>query len=138
MNLEKAREVALQIRKDDGAHWNQRSWWRNADSALHLISAQMPTCDLLERKCGTTGCVAGWAIALEYPDAVFTGSVFIRAGQPRQAISFEAQHVLGLSEEQAGWLFYDERTLDQVLWALENDNPDWEPEDWRDSLHERN
>ena len=139
MNLEKAREVALQIRKDDGAHWYQGAWWRNADSALHPISAQMSACDLLERKCGTAGCVAGWTVALEYPKAEFTGSVCrIDGDLSAQSIPVVAREVLELTHEQAEWLFYDSRNLDQVLWALENDNPDWEPEGWRDSLHDRN
>ena len=140
MNWEKAREVARQIRKDDGAHWDQKYWWGWLPFTQdHPITTIMQASALLERKCGTTGCVAGWAVALEYPNAEFTGSVCRIDGELyAKSIPAVAREVLELTHEQGDWLFYDERTLDQVLWALENDNPDWEPDDWRDSLHERN
>lgn len=129
MNLEKAREVARHIRKDDGAHWNQGCWWQGRDPLLG-----MPVAWLLEHKCGTTGCVAGWTVALEYPQARFHGTSWVKLpGVALEDIPGLADEILDLTEDQSEWLFDDNRTLDEVLWALENDDPDW---DWVRYAHE--
>ncbi len=133
MNREKSREVALQIRKEDGAHWYQGAWWLAGNPGAEVET--MPVSRLLERKCGTTGCVAGWTVALEHPEAYFTGvrrfGIVGKTGKTEYAdIYDEAQYVLGLTMDQASWLFHGGRTMYQVLWALENDDPDWNPENY--------
>lgn len=131
MNLEHARETALHIRK---GNWDQASWWSSkaVQAAWNAgsIDVSMQASELLEHKCGTTGCVAGWAVALAHPDAVFTGSV-VTFGDSAGSVPGIAQDELELDYDQAEWLFSGDRTLDQVLWALENDDPDWEPKNWR-------
>lgn len=121
MKLELARETALQIRKEDGAHWDQGSWY--------LGTCEMPVTDLLERKCGTAGCVAGWAVALAHQEAYFMNTFCISVNGVMSSIEATAADDLELTEVQASWLFNAGRTRDEVLWALENDDPGWDHED---------
>lgn len=127
MNLEKARETALYIRKDP-AHWYQGSWWHAENG--NYAAQQMPASALLDYSCGTTACVAGWRVALSFPGAVFKGSyTAVIDGQVR-SIDRLAQLELELTDVQASWLFGGHRSEEQVLWALENDNGDWDPGDF--------
>lgn len=70
--------------------------------------------------CGTTGCVAGWVAILKAPlDAIITGYYVQFPGSRREdKIHIFAQRELGLSSEQADYLFSGGRTRDEVLAAL--------------------
>lgn len=130
MNLEHARETALHIQK---GNWDQASWWssnavRDAWDKGDGMDVTMQASELLGHTCGTTGCVAGWTVAVAHPDAVFSGSV-VTFGDIAGSVPVIAQDDLELTEWQADWLFNGNRELNQVLWALENDDPGWSPDD---------
>lgn len=61
--------------------------------------------DKLNHKCKTTGCIAGWAIALTDPE-FFIGSIRYESPAPDQ----EAQDILKLTTLQAAELFYGSPT----------------------------
>jgi hypothetical protein len=124
MNKELAREVALQIRKDP-AYWNQGTWWQNA-SMTDSFDPTMAAGELLSRQCGSSGCAAGWTIALSYPNAVLRGSTFI-INDLTFSIPVEARSLLELTPVQGEWLFDGDRIIDEVLWGLENERGDWAP-----------
>lgn len=127
MNLEKARETALHIRKDP-THWYQGSWWHGENGAFS--KTEMPASLLLDYSCGTTACVAGWRVALSFPKAVFKGSYMVRIDGRLRSIDRVAQLELELTDEQASWLFGGHRDEEQVLWALENEDGNWTPGDF--------
>lgn len=134
MNLEKAREVAFMIRKDE-KHWDQGSWYGPPDSVADEDEWFVPVTDLLEFRCGSTGCVAGWAVALSHPGAVFhSWADVLQDGRLIGSVGDLARAGLGLTGDQALWLFSCSREKEEVLWALENEDPDWTPEDWYDQL----
>jgi len=128
MNRNKARRIATEIREHE-ENWDQESWWQGE-------GYEMPVARLLEHACGTTGCVAGWGAALEYPAASFEGAeklvIPVPVGTWTANVRDVARYSLELTDEQASWLFSQYRAQDEVLWALENDNPDWTPEDYGD------
>lgn len=67
--------------------------------------------------CGTTACVAGWAIIFgEDPAASLHSSWdFLNAAGEVVDAHERAGELLGLDEEQAGYLFYEARTRAEVL-----------------------
>ena len=73
--------------------------------------------------CGTTACVAGWAVILAGDPEIslqFDGGAFRAPGSffPADIASY-ARQLMGLGEDQAEWLFDADRTTGQVLWALD-------------------
>ena len=135
MNLDRAMKIAKIIR-NHREHWDQVLWFDGP-----LI---MPASALLARTCGTTGCIAGWAAALAHPDWVFADNDRIAPRDAAEAFSaggmgvpqfrsesasveFAGADWLELNPHQHYWLFDYIRTEDEVLWALENDDPDWVP-----------
>jgi hypothetical protein len=72
-------------------------------------------------RCGTAGCVAGWAALLTLPGgAVFNegGGSFTCGGNEEITVGAAGEAALGLSPGDADWLFAVERTRRQVLAAL--------------------
>lgn len=76
--------------------------------------------------CGTTACVAGWSLKLagckQHSDdrGLTTGRwAHPAAGERTYRIPNLAAQLLGLSLDDAGWLFFDERTREEVLDGLE-------------------
>lgn len=75
--------------------------------------------------CGTTACVAGWAVQLAgYHEFVTTNPIFalmthevLVDGEPR-SISTVARHLLGINNDEEDWLFSDTRCRDEVLDGL--------------------
>ncbi|MCY4259719.1 MAG: hypothetical protein OXC91_05610 [Rhodobacteraceae bacterium] len=65
-------------------------------------------------ECGTTGCVAGHAVAV----GVEVNLIPYLVGE--HEIYNYAKKLLGLDDRDAGWLFADSRTKDEVMEALAN------------------
>lgn len=58
--------------------------------------------DMKEKGCGTTCCIAGWAYLLKHK------RVAMSYGCDQDGVPGEAQRILGLTEEQADNLFYED------------------------------
>lgn len=138
MNTERAALLARAVAQEDGKHHDQESWFR-LGTATAEYELEMPAQDLLELKCGTAGCAAGWAAAMARPSwylvnggsiappvAGYPGAVAHGARVPVDAV---AREWLELTEEQADWLFAAYRSREEVLWALLGPAA-WLPEDW--------
>lgn len=74
-----------------------------------------------EISCGTTACVAGWAIAMKYD--------FNPTHTPQEEIGREAAEYLGLTEDQMYRLFYAD---EDSIWAEFQEEYDYEvgEKDW--------
>lgn len=69
--------------------------------------------------CGTTGCVAWWIAVLAAPPGtkIDPSGLFLPDGS-ESGISTYARTAVGLSVEQAAWLFDGDRSRDEVVEAL--------------------
>ena len=112
------RELAARVLDQITNHpesWNQEHWWTWGDEEfLKGNRNESPYIyDILRTRdeCGTTGCVAGLTVAIAIQEGlvVAEGSEFI---------SFAAQDLLQLSDNEASWLFRTYRTQEQVTAAL--------------------
>jgi hypothetical protein len=122
-------------------HWYQADWGqfkfdpkvvKKVELSPQLQKFSNP---LFMVSCPTTGCVAGWTTTLAGYPMVFTSSEdpkeeyelgevisvneCLVEGNRRAAIVTQAQQLLGLSNNQQGWLFDGYRHQSQVLWALD-------------------
>jgi hypothetical protein len=72
--------------------------------------------------CGTTACVAGWSLKLAGCEQQLCADGLWRWAHPvmveRKKIPNMAAALLDLSLDDAGWLFWDERTREEVLNGL--------------------
>ncbi len=99
INAELAARVLKQITEHPASH-DQETWWWDARE-WSVIPATV------EPKCGSVGCVAGWACALA-------------TEKPSERVDWweGGREVLGLSLDDACWLFSDNRSHGEVLVAL--------------------
>ena len=143
MNKKRTREIAKIVREHQEL-WNQGTWvdasnpsglFDVADIRDYLEAIKLDL-DPDTSLCGTTGCVAGWAAMLYAPAgsklSAYSSSVelapgFMFNGTVSPSIESFGQITLDLTGDQSDWLFSEYRTQEQVLWALENDNENWEP-----------
>jgi hypothetical protein len=107
-NIELLKRVRAQITEHPETH-NQRVWAKRTE-------------------CGTTACVAGWAVLLAHPDAELTAldcfngmscGVLLSDGTER-AFNMYGAELLGLTPDQRYWLFDEERTTPEVLGGLDD------------------
>lgn len=97
VNVDLLRRVLEHITKDPG-NWDQSVWWK-------------------DNECGTTGCLAGWAVRLQYPDAVMPHAEPSVAGAPPRHVQEIARDELGLKPVEAIRLFNGGNDL-RDLWTL--------------------
>jgi len=106
MNPERMREVADAI--EESGRFNYSAWAAHLNIDDHVYGSVSTSKELREgigtlRKCGTTGCIAGWAATLALEDKTH----FV--GRRRNAmIGDVAQSYLGLDDRQAFHLFHGE------------------------------
>lgn len=90
--------------------------------------------------CGTTGCIAGWAVAfakVHDPDVeiIWTdggGSYVHLPGHTRcSGVGLAAQEILGLTNDQASYIFDGGRDMEEIEAAFDEIRlyPDWLPSD---------
>lgn len=96
--------------------------WSNI---LKVFSESRVTIDRVRNTCGTRACVAGWAVIFVLPDDCYlsTYSAYQKTDQPAfnrrlGDISDIAQEALGLSVDQANWLFKSSRSYDEIVYHL--------------------
>jgi hypothetical protein len=129
---ELARVIAHIVRETD--RWNQGSWWGGSwwkDG--NEVSVTDARDSLKAPSCGTTGCVAGWAVILHAPvgSLIDIGdNVILPSGHSVYAESYGAE-ALNLSSREAAFLFAAFRTQEQVLYVLDAiaEGRDWSPDD---------
>ncbi|MER6853775.1 hypothetical protein AB0A81_38750 [Streptomyces flaveolus] len=93
-------------------HHDQEAWLSGAD-VLH------PEDDLNSPDhCGTTLCVAGYAVHLTGHTLLTGGAVHVRGTDKWHTTEQVARDELGLSDDDATWLFDRRRTRAEVLRAL--------------------
>lgn len=103
--------------------WYQGSWFQARYEVYHrrveLVAASLSEDNAA---CGSTACVAGWAAILTSPKGTLIGADLLSppGGLQAQHIHDAGRHALGLSEEDAAWLFYGTRSREQVLAALDS------------------
>lgn len=87
-------------------NYDQALWIHCEDPEAKWPNIEQQATMLVEGACGTTACIAGWAVALRW-----------KKGRTNKVLSWEdeARELLGLTEIEADDLF----------------NPSWEPEDGR-------
>ncbi|WP_331731990.1 hypothetical protein OG613_47265 (plasmid) [Streptomyces sp. NBC_00015] len=98
------------------------------DQSFYLDGVRLltPEGDLTDglRDCGTTLCVAGYAAHLTghtievLDEAVNEPVIAYREGEAPRLVSVVAQAELGLSGDDAAWLFWGRRSREEVLAAL--------------------
>lgn len=138
MNTELMASVRDVVFKDTDRHY-QGAWLeipgvlnRAQDVHLALIAVEdirpfaLEPVELMARgACATSGCVAGWAAVLGSPAGTKvrygrSGVDFLPAGGPAARTAAEyAQELLGLTDDQAAWLFASERSRGEVLAGLD-------------------
>ncbi len=141
-NVALLRKVREQILHHPGTH-EQASWIKTVTLELPETpagAAQYPTGKRYFRHtqkvaCGTTACVAGWAVQLAgmepvqgdiqaWADGVYTHQSFQVTEEPGaqpEPIRSVARRLLGLNETQADTLVDANNTRDYVLGSLAND-----------------
>ena len=92
-------EKILDIITEEPDRWNQSEWY--IESPLH-------DGDDYTHECGTQACVAGWATVLTAGRKVLGAPSYFESGR----------EALGLNECQADWLFFTERTKEEVITIL--------------------
>lgn len=107
------RELATRVLDQITNHpesWDQERWWTwggDEDDQGPYVYDILRTLD----ECGTTGCVAGWTVAV----AIQVGEVV----EGSEFISFAAQQLLQLSDDESDWLFRTYRTQEEVTAGLQ-------------------
>lgn len=146
-----AAAVAMEIRANPAKHLQDYWWWGDYPSTrgggIVMTDVSVLRQHLLDRDCDTTGCVAGYTIALGAPDGtryainlendtgirdvadefmVLPGSYdpSVEGLAITETISDMAAALLGLPELEpwrvhTHWLFRTERTFGEVLHALD-------------------
>lgn len=146
-----AAAVAVEIRANPAKHLQDYWWWGDYPSTrggdLVMTDVSVLRAQLLDRDCDTTGCVAGYTIALGAPEGtryainlendtgvqdplvdefmVLPGSYdpTVAGLAITETISDMAAALLGLPAElvpwRTHWLFRTERTFGEVLHALD-------------------
>lgn len=117
-----AARVAAIIRSHPGS-WRQDVWLRTGQPTTGAMLAEVDGAG----ECGTVACIAGWAAIVALPagaeprqqDPWMWRAIAIPDGEDR-LIEYVAAEVLDLDWREAGWLFSEERTRDDVLWALDS------------------
>lgn len=117
---ELAKTIAEIVRET--GRWNQEFWWNgwfegDADE-VGVIDARN---SLNANACGTTACVAGWATILHAPEGSkidFNDNVVLPNGREIFADRY-GREALGLSQDQAEYLFSAVREKAQVLYVLD-------------------
>lgn len=102
-NIELLTKVRDAIANED-AHFNMGSWFTD-DFVNHSKTA-----------CGTASCIAGWAIAIAKPKLTY---LKVKSGVTN--IYSIAKNALGLSEEDADWLFYGQFTHSILIEEITKD-----------------
>lgn len=117
-----AAEVAAIIRLQPARH-DQSLWFDGHDGedgneviAVETVLAALYSDDDL---CGSTACVAGWAaiLAAAADTYIAEGSYLLPSYQP---IESAGRRALGISHDEAMWLFNCRRSREQVLAALDS------------------
>lgn len=129
-------EFVLQVVEQNPERHNQRQWVGNVftrgENALDvkemLRHALAPVPETPENPdqpyCGTTGCVAGWAVAYGSQPGTMLVSSYISGyctlfpDGTQVNTSTAASDLMGLNEYQADWLFDEYRTHEEVTSAL--------------------
>jgi hypothetical protein len=98
------------------------------DSKKIMMDSWIKPADELDKRdhspCGTAGCIAAWAVLLSGGKVKGMNCLEWRGeGLYKEAISFRAKEILGLSISQASNLFYPNRWPEQYLERLHR----WEP-----------
>lgn len=146
------RELLVLVRdivEDHPERHNQGRWVGNVFEKIAVMTvdelrqyalADMPESPAMPDRpvCGTTACVAGWAvIAGSAPGSVikrteweYDTEVTFPDGTGKQ-VSQYAQELLDLDSGQASWLFDEYRTREEVLFGLDAliGNPDYQFDD---------
>ncbi len=89
----------------------------DAHPELHQQGEWLVTLD-----CGTGGCLAGWVVLQEYPEAELVRTwadepgyfSHVKAGEEVISVPFEAARLLGVNEDQSLALFTSENTIGQL------------------------
>ncbi len=105
MNPERMRAVADAIEESGRFHYSAWAGRLNQDDAVYgyvSTSRELREYGTL-RKCGTTGCIAGWAATLAFEDAEH-----LYGKRSNVMISDVAQKYLGLNDREAFHLFHGE------------------------------
>lgn len=112
-------ELAYKVLDAVNAHrksFDMSDWW---DGPAERVTLN----DLLDEKCGTTACFAGWAIALSGYD--LGGGVHLDGEHVSYSYGKFAEKLLGLDEDEAGELFFgDGSDIDEVVAEIFGPRPD--------------
>ena len=108
-NKELAAKVLRQITEHPETH-DQEVWFEQNEGGRGFCNTVGEVRDV--GTCGTVGCVAGWAVALHYADKK-------RVLDSNELLGDAGSRLLRLSWDDAEWLFYDRRTHDEVVEALQ-------------------
>ena len=95
MNVRRLRAIRDNIRKYP-EHFNMKSWFGRPDGG------DIPRRPRLRGACGTTACIAGWAVAR------FTPAIFGVGHWGGHDIPETAKELLGISDVEGSGLFYYE------------------------------
>jgi len=113
MNKERMLELAELLENANPKHFHLGSWFgfHNQIRWSPVVSGDIKLSDLItdtnnQIGCGTTACIAGWAIAMKYN--------FNAEHTPKEEIGREAAEYLGITEEQMYRLFYAD---EDSIWA---------------------
>ena len=92
MNIELLRKIRSSI-LENPQNFDMSTWFDSEDGCDENLIGRGESCAVLDQ-CGTTGCIAGWALHLT--KSINTGNTFWE----------QAQKILELSKNQAENLFY--------------------------------
>lgn len=96
MNTENILKLAALLRSQAEQHFNMQTW---LSANREYLGTNRPIGKLV-RTCGTTACIAGWAVVMDKPDAEF-----LSYGQTVYSIPNMAREILGLEVDLSADLF---------------------------------
>ncbi len=95
------RKIQEEIRGNP-SNFNMASYFGGALSEVDIRIG------VLEHKCGTTACIAGWALALN-PSVELQRVAYCLEDYDADDIEWKASNLLGMSQEQASRLFHTDQ-----------------------------
>jgi hypothetical protein len=99
MNKERLIKLAKKLESPEAAaHFNLGEWF--AVEGDSVDSADEPV-SVLIKKCGTTACIAGWAVAMFMPDKSYGSAFFFENGKEALELNYNEARALFLGIDLA-------------------------------------
>lgn len=115
---ELAEQVATQIRTNPGSHY--QGWWlKTTRPEAHMVDHSTGYPVVEADICNTTACVAGWSSVLAGDRVRLDTTACVTSDNRVMSYSDRGAELLGLTSDEAFWLFDAGRTKSQVLYALD-------------------